>query len=598
MPPTFPFLLETNGETVAPNVELALAFAIGMQRREEGTFPFRKRGEEAPATITRVNWPVLASRAYAPNRYLFADLTGLTGSRLHLPAPPEFTLNLAHIELKDGDSFNMDVLNLAQQYTSMIMPYLYQSSLMTLFAGMGELMPPPLVEATPTPPGTPLLEAEIFALEDRTLEEDAWYQVLHPLEVAISSQGVEMAVATPAPEAIIADTVAVAAPLPEEPLASPEPSLPLPTTQEVTPATHTPLTDPWGIPLVADEGSIYRIFAERDNLLSWFTHYNQEQVILDNQLKIIRDISSQRVEYYEMQKSKALQLLNQEIATLEPQVNQQLGDIKQQQAMVQVQKSSLQTRLAEMEEEITHHQVEVQRLGGKGVLADYYQERIRRTREEMRYLSEQQNQHEEALREEISARTLLVHRPLAILEQQKKQEDRKWQQKINTERELLRALTGILQNARSNLAASAQILVGQSQVVKGEHPPELFLELPLIIISLPGSSGVRYLVIPPQTLRPASQIASFIGDLVRGVNLPLVSRGAAWDELAKYIEERLTKELPQDFTQRLKEGNLLAEDTCWQEITAGIGELRNSNAISERTAELLLAQVAAVAASG
>lgn len=354
--------------------------------------------------------------------------------------------------------------------------------------------------------------------------------------------------------------------------------------------------DSWGTSLPVSEQQIEQVRREEEKLLSWLPHFNEEEAKLDQVLKALKEIGNRRLEYYEAQKTKALQLLNEEINTLEPQVNQQLGDLRQQYELLQQQKSSIQQRTADMEEQIVQLQSEQQRYQGRSQqMSQFYGERVRRLREEIRYLSEQEAQSDEDAMEELSARSLLLKRPLSVLEQQRQQAERQWQQAIATERELIKTLTDILQEARLSLQMAAKELLNRSQMIGLGYPEEMYLELPFFIVRLQSVTTSRYIVMPPGQLRSANQLSAFFTDLLRGVRLPWSSRGATWDEMAKLIEDRLNRQqLPDWFYTLLNESNVLLNDACWQQVDEGLGELRSGAYLTEKMVEQLKQQFAEI----
>ena len=353
-----------------------------------------------------------------------------------------------------------------------------------------------------------------------------------------------------------------------------------------------PVPGDWGLSLPVDQAQMQRVIEEQNRMLSWLPQVNTEQDKADLLLKTLREVGTRRIEYYEWQKNKALQLLNEEIQTLEPQVNQQLSDVRQQQSFLVQQKEALQSKFTELEKEIADLQAEAKRYTGfSSQMQGFFNDRIRRTRDEMRYLSEQQAKNEEIAMEEMSARSLLVRRPLAILEQQRQQAERQWQQRILAERELIKTLTNILQDSKLSFQKAAQELLTRSQQIQGDYPEENLIELPFIVVRMQSANASRYLVLPPATMRPAGQISSFLTDLVRGIRLPLFSRGATWDEMAKLIEDRLNRQqLPPWIYEILHEHDLLRSPQSMTALAKGINALQASGLLTSRMLEQLTSQ--------
>ncbi|MCL2549142.1 MAG: hypothetical protein FWE76_08270 [Symbiobacteriaceae bacterium] len=505
MSPRFPFMIDSNGQEISEAMELALSFAQAMQKRDEGGLPFVRRKSEAPTALVKVTIPVLVKRAFSADRFLFSDLSQFLGDRLNLPVRPDFSLRENNWQIREDDYFSNDALLLAQKCASMT-PLQYDSSIITIFAGLGEV-----------------LKKEFSMLT----------------------------------------------------------------------------TQPWGVPIPVADDQIGRIRGEQEEIIRWFSHFNAENDTVDQLLRALKDAGSRRLEFFEMQKNRALQLLNEEISTLEPKVNQQMGDLNQQQALLQQQKSALQVRFAELDEQITLLQGEIQKYQNTSpLMAGYYSDRVKKTREEMRYLSDQQAKNEESFLEEVSARSLLLKRPLAVLEQQRQQADRQWQQAINGEQDLLKSLSAMLQEVALAYQQANRELLSKSQQVSSELPEVLRLEMPFVIVRMQNEVNSRYLVLPPATVRPAGQISSFLTDLVRGVRLPLSSRGAGWEELARMIEERINRQLPENLYNVISGYDLLRRDYSSAQIEDGIAQLKQSSLLSDKMSDQLFSQVREVLQAG
>ena len=498
LPQFIPFFTDAQGKVSAPQVELALALATAMQKREETGIPFVRRAVETPTVVAKITWPILMRRAFSDDRVLLFDKTGIFGEKMTLPVSPEFSVSDEMCTLHEDDSFSSNLMSLAQAYAE-IKQWVYDSHVVTLFSGLGEAL-----------------------TKDHNMLENA----------------------------------------------------------------------PWGFSLPVSEQNLMQVSYEESQLRSWLIQFNEEEARLVALLTTLRDMGQRRIDYYEGQKDKALRLLNEEISTIEPQVNQQLGNLKQQYELLQQQKESVHARIAELGSQIELLQQEQAPYQGKSQpMFAFYAERMRKIREEMRSLTEQEEQSDADAMDEYSARKLLLRRPLSVLEQQRKLAEMQWQNAIGNERDLIKTLTDIFQESRLAFQLAIKELLGRSQVVGVGYPEELHLELPFIIIRLQSLTSSRYIVIPPSHLKPAGQISAFFTGLIGSVRLPVTSRNTCWEEIARFIEDQLNRQkVPGWFYDVLLQKNEISEETCWSLAQDGLQQMLSSGLINERMREQLQLQ--------
>ena len=493
-----PYYVDAKGQVASATVELVLALSLAMQKREE-LMPFVRRSDEHPTAISRIAWPIIVKRAFDTERVLFFDPTGLLGEKMTTPVQPNFALDMAYTRLQEGESFNSDLMRLAQIYSD-LGTATFTSHVVTMFSGLGE---------------------------------------------------------------------------------------------SLTRESALPTSLNWGNTPPISEDHLEQVQNEETALLSWLSHFNNEESKLDQLLRDLREIGSRRLEYYELQKNKALKLLNEEIGSLEPQINQQIGTLRSQYEMVQQQKNAVLQRSKNLEDQILDLQKEQAKYTGKAPqMANYYQETIRRTREEIQYLAQQTANNDDEAMEELSARTLLFKRPLIILEQQRQQAEYQWQQLINSEKELIKTLTNIFQEARQSFNLAAKELLARSRVIGADFPQTTQVEIPFMVLRLSNNMSSRYVVLPPANLKPSGQITSFISGLVGNMSLPISNRDPIWDEMARIIEENLnSKQLSLELYQMLQANDVMQQPGFWNSITDGLNSIRSIALLNDRNMDQLSAQI-------
>ena len=128
-----PYLTNSQNQENASRMELAVSYALAMQRRDDTGIPFVRKSSERPTAITRILWPLLLRRSNISERYFFVDTTGILGETIRLTIDPKSDLPETYLKLNEDDSFDADVMRLAE-YFAELGPLHYPSHVMNLFS--------------------------------------------------------------------------------------------------------------------------------------------------------------------------------------------------------------------------------------------------------------------------------------------------------------------------------------------------------------------------------------------------------------------------------------------------------------------------------